>query len=258
MHVEACTLTHSLTTKRNYPIFIPDFGSSHFLRIETSLTSNTASLWILPCSQASSLSRSPPVCYNSLLCVLLLLFFSAEEPGTETKAGRMKKGKSDMWKKPQCFLVLSRQTWGPKLSFPSADFCLCTSHNLYPHPDTNHRLNPKLPCAKHDNPASPPTSTAKFLPQNKTKTHNYHLCCFPNTIINGGWANLCMCVCVREYIHRKMLIFTYRWPTFLFHLIILNWCVFFYGCQSSVECFFFFGRSSKFNGSPALPLWPLL
>lgn len=143
-HAHRSMHTRSLSTKRNYPIFIPDFGSSHFLRIETSLTSNT---WILPCSQASSLSRSPPVCYNSLLFVLLLLFFPAKEPGTETKAERMKKGKSDMWRKPQCFLIFSRQRGRPRASIP---FCwfpprqTSTSHNLYPHPDTNHRLNPKL------------------------------------------------------------------------------------------------------------------
>lgn len=123
-HARGSMHTHSLATKRNYPIFIPDFGSSHFLRIETSLTSNTTSLWILPCSQASSLSRSPPVCHNSLLFVLLLLFFPAKEPGTETKARRMKNGKSDVWRKLQCFLICSRQRWGPELLFFSADFCL--------------------------------------------------------------------------------------------------------------------------------------
>lgn len=112
-HTEACTLTHSLTTKRNYPIFIPDFGSSHFLRIESSLTSNTTSLWVLPCSQASSLSCSPPVCYSSLLFVLLLLFVLAKEPGRETKAGRMKKGKGGMWRKPRRFLIDSRKRGGP-------------------------------------------------------------------------------------------------------------------------------------------------
>lgn len=129
---------HSLTTKRNYPIFIPDFGSSHFLRIENSLTSNTTSLWILPCSQASSLSRSPLVCYNSLLFVLLLLFFPAKEPGT-TKDGRMKKGKSDMWRKPQCFLIFSRQRGGPELSFPYADFRL-----VRPAPAITYILTPIL------------------------------------------------------------------------------------------------------------------
>lgn len=92
--------------------------------MESSLTSNTTSLWILPCSQASSPSRSPPVCYNSLLFVLLLLFFPAKEEGTETKARRMKIGKSDTLRKPQCFLIFSRQRGGPELSFSSADFHL--------------------------------------------------------------------------------------------------------------------------------------
>lgn len=131
--------THSLTAKRNYPIFIPDFGSSHFLRIESSLTSNTTSLWVLPLSQASCLSRSPPVCYSLLLFVLLLIFVSAKEPGTVTKAGRMKKGKSGMRRKPQRFLIDSRKRGGPKLPFPSADFRL-----VRPAPAITYILTPIL------------------------------------------------------------------------------------------------------------------
>lgn len=90
--------------------------------------------------------------------------------------------------------VLSNLQQTERRARASVPFCwlpprqTSTSHNLYPYPDTNHRLNPKLPCAKHDNPASPPTTTAMLLPQNKTKTDNYHLRCLGNTIINGGSA----------------------------------------------------------------------
>lgn len=91
--------------------------------------------------------------------------------------------------------ALSNRQWKERRAQGPVPFCwfpprqTSTSHNLYPHPDTSHRLNPKLPCAKHDNPASPPTSTPKLLPQNKTKTDNYHLCCLRNTIINRVSAN---------------------------------------------------------------------
>lgn len=74
-----------------------------------------------------------------------------------------------------------------------------TSHNLYPHPNTNHRFNPKLPSAKHDNLASPPTTPVLLLPQNKTKTDNYHLCHIQNTIIKQDSGNYCVCFCMHSH-----------------------------------------------------------
>lgn len=138
-----------------------------------------------------------------------------------------------MWRKPQCFLILRRES--ERRAWASIPFCwflprqTSPSHNLHLHPDTNHRLNPKLPCAKYDNPASPPTSTAISLPQNKTKTDNYHLCYVQNTIINGGSANYIACLdafteeCSWMYIHMCSL---HYWGRSYFSLqISLKTCV---------------------------------
>lgn len=88
------------------------FNFKHQFSLDPALFSG-----LLTVSLAACLSQ---LAINSFV----LLFFSAKEPGTETKAGRMKKGKSDMRRKPQCFLNFSRQRGGPQLLFPSADFRL--------------------------------------------------------------------------------------------------------------------------------------
>lgn len=134
--------------------------------------------------------------------MLLIFPFSPKNPGTQTKTGRMKKGKSDKSRKPQSFLICSRQSerglcyHAMLLTSPSQ---INTSYNLYPHPNTNHRLNPKLQSAKHDNLASPPTTPAMPLPQSRTTTDNYHLCHIQHTVINQESGNYCVCFCVHSH-----------------------------------------------------------
>lgn len=109
------------------------------------LTSNTASPWFLPCPVPSSLPLCLTLCLSLstpyyLFYVFLIFLFPPKNPGTQTKTGRMKKGKSDKSRKPQSFPICSRQLErGPELPFPAADFRL-----IKPTPAITYILTPIL------------------------------------------------------------------------------------------------------------------
>lgn len=69
--------------------------------------------------------------------------------------------------------------------------------NLYPHPDTNHTLNHKLPSARHDNLAKPTHISCSAATSKQEKADNYHLGHTRNTIIKRhSMQLLCVCMCV--------------------------------------------------------------
>lgn len=109
----------------NCTVFIPFWQQSLTQDIDQfCLTSNTASPWFLRCPSPSSLPLgftlwlSLNICYY-LLSVLLIFLFSPKEHKLKQKEWR----KSDKWRKPQSFLICTRQSErGPEPPFPSADF----------------------------------------------------------------------------------------------------------------------------------------
>lgn len=120
-------------TMKKCPVVIPDFGCSHFHRIQSSFVQ----LQTLSVSGCCPILLQPPYSFVSpsvclLLCAMVHSLFPTPLPtrplyfkGLSNINQSSRNKKSNKRRKPLAIQICCRQSeGGPKLPFPCADFCL--------------------------------------------------------------------------------------------------------------------------------------